>query len=283
MSGGRRAARSVGLLLLVALLAACSSTTPMAQRPAEVVANEPTAVRATAEAATPLPSRATATEAAPNAPIASEPTATPEAVVEDAPTATPALDGPVTASMAQLQIGGERYSALGDPSAPVTLIEFSDFGCQFCRIHASMVFADLKAQYIDTGKIYYVFKDFPITESHPQAALAAEAAECAGTQGGYWPMHDQLFTDQSDWDGRSATTAQASFRRYAETIGLDTTAFDQCMTSQQFADEVQRDWSEARSLGLTGTPAFIINGKLMSGARPFEQFKQVLDKELAGS
>jgi protein-disulfide isomerase len=183
--------------------------------------------------------------------------------------------------MAKLQLSGERYAALGDPAAPITIVEFSDFGCPYCRVHASSVFKELKTQYIDTGKVYYVFKDFPIRELHPQARLAAEAAECAGAQGGYWPMHDQLFAEPSEWDGGSAETAEASFRRYAERIGLDRAAFEQCLASDQFTDEIQRDYDEARALGLTGTPAFVINGKLLSGARPIQQFSSVLDGELA--
>lgn len=141
---------------------------------------------------------------------------------------------------------------------------------------------DLKAKYIDTGKVYYVFKDFPIRESHPQAMLASEAAECAGAQGKYWAMHAKLFADPREWDGDSERQAQASFRRYAEVLGLDGATFEQCMASQQFAAEVQRDFDEARMLGLTATPAFIINNELYLGARPFEQFSFLLDNALAG-
>lgn len=247
MSSARRRGIWPSLALLALLLAACSSTTPMPQRAAE-----------RSDAPPPM---------------------TPAAATEQAAVAIP--DGPITASMDKLQLNGERYAALGDPAAPITIVEFSDFGCPFCRVHATSTLQQLKAAYIDTGKVYYVFKDFPIRELHPQALLAAEAAECAGAQGRYWQMHDQLFAEPSEWDGSSAATAQASFTRYATQIGLDQPTFEQCLASEQVRAEIQRDSDEARGLGLTGTPAFIINGRLLSGARPFEQFRSVLDGELA--
>lgn len=112
--------------------------------------------------------------------------------------------------------------------------------------------------------------------------LASEAAECAGAQGKYWEMHAKLFANPSEWDGGSSRQAQASFQRYAEVIGLDGAAFQDCMTSQQFAAEVQGDFDEARALGITATPAFIINNELYMGARPFEQFSALLDSQLVG-
>lgn len=139
---------------------------------------------------------------------------------------------------------------------------------------------EIKSKYIDTGKVYYVFKDFPIVSSHPQAALAAQAAECAGDQNSYWEMHGALFAEPSEWD-TTPEAAKDTFRRYAETLALDADALMQCVDQEQYAAEVERDTQEAIRLGLNGTPAFIINGKLMSGARPTEQFIQVFDRELS--
>lgn len=129
--------------------------------------------------------------------------------------------------------------------------------------------------------MYYVFKDFPIVELHPQAQLAAQAAECAGDQGKYWDMHAMLFANAQQWD-TTPDVAQQQFQSYAQALTMDLPAFEQCMAQQTYAAEVQADFNEARSLGLQGTPAFIINGKLLSGARPIEQFVQVLDRELVG-
>lgn len=95
-------------------------------------------------------------------------------------------------------------------------------------------------------------------------------------------MHARLFANPREWDGGSAERAQENFQRYARTIGLEGAAFEQCMTSQQYAAEVQRDVDEARALGLAATPAFIINNRVYMGARPFEQFSMLLDRELSG-
>lgn len=243
----RRFRTLVGLICTV-VLAACSSTAPQA-----------TGI------------------AAPTTPAAGSTTA----VASTSADTSQASAGPVTPSMATLNITGERYSTLGDPNAPVTMIEFSDYGCPFCRAYSTSAFNTIKQRYVDTGQVYYVFKDFPILTLHPQASLAAQAAECAGVQGKYWDMHNQLFAAPKEWDGNSPETAQNSFRRYAAAVGLEPTAFDQCITGAQFADDVQLDFSEGRGLGLTGTPTFIINGKLLTGARPVEQFVQILDRELA--
>lgn len=115
--------------------------------------------------------------------------------------------------------------------------------------------------------------------NHPQAGLAAQAAECAGQQGSYWAMHGQLFEHADEW-ASDTETALAAFARYAEAVGVNAAELTTCVSEERYAAEVQGDFNEAQMLGLTGTPAFIINGKLLSGARPTEQFIQVLDREL---
>jgi protein-disulfide isomerase len=128
--------------------------------------------------------------------------------------------------------------------------------------------------------VYYVYKDFPIVNNHPQAALAAEAAECAGDQDKYWDMHDQLFAQPEEWD-TTPEDARSSFRRYAEVLALNADDLLRCVDEGRYREEVQADFDEAVGLGLNGTPAFIINGKLLVGAQPAEVFVEVLDQELA--
>lgn len=149
-------------------------------------------------------------------------------------------------------------------------------------MYVGSTFPEIKARYIDTGKLYYVFKDLPILSNHPQAGLAAQAAECAGAQGKYWEMHGKLFAQPQEWDTTS-TAARTQFERYADVIGADAVELSRCIDEGRFFDEVRFDIAEATGLGLTGTPAFLINGKLLSGARPPEQFIQVLDRELSQS
>lgn len=194
-----------------------------------------------------------------------------------APAATDTSDGPVTPSMAKLKIGGERYAALGDPAAPVTIVEYSDYGCPFCRIYELTTFPQIKARYIETGKVYYVYKDFPVVSE--QGGLAAQAAECAGEQGRYWEMHAKLFIQPKEWN-IAAGQAKSIFGGYADALGMERATLEQCVAAEPSAAEVEADFQEGLALGLQGTPAFIINGKLLSGAQSIEIFDQVLERAL---
>lgn len=186
---------------------------------------------------------------------------------------------PVTAIMSKLGITGEPFSAQGDPQAPLTVIEFSDYGCPFCRRYFDATYPQVKAQYIDTGKIYYVFKDFPIVQIHPQAPLAAEAARCAGEQGKYWEMHAALFAAPSEWD-TTENAALTAFGRYAKAIKLKESDFSACLRGHRYQPMVEAAQAQGLRLGVTGTPTFIINGKLLTGAHPFSVFKNAINREL---
>jgi protein-disulfide isomerase len=123
-------------------------------------------------------------------------------------------------------------------------------------------------------KLRLVYRDFPLVQIHNNAAKAAEAGECAHEQGKFWEMHDKLFADQSK--------LQVEALKHAATeIGLDAEKFNQCLDSAKYAAEVQQDADEGARYGVTGTPAFFINGRLLSGAQPLEAFTQVIDEELA--
>lgn len=159
----------------------------------------------------------------------------------------------------------------GAADAPVTLLEFSDFHCPFCkRVVATL--KDLQERY--PGKLQIAYRHFPLTSLHPQARQAAEASRCAQDQGKFWEYHDLLF----------ANAPQASpqeLERYAEEIGLDVSKFNRCLVQSMHHDAVQRDIDEATELGMTGTPAFFINGRFLNGAQPIEAFVKVIDEELA--
>ena len=127
--------------------------------------------------------------------------------------------------------------------------------------------------------MYYVFKDFPNIRSHPQAHLAAEAAECAGEQGKYWEMHRALFAAPSEWD-TTEQAARAAFEHYANEIELDAQLFGGCMAEGRYRANIEGNWAEGRHLGVAGTPVFIINGKLLAGAHPLHVFKRAFDREL---
>jgi protein-disulfide isomerase len=161
----------------------------------------------------------------------------------------------------------------GDPNAPVTIIEFSDFECPFCARFYSDTLSQIDEQYIKTGKVKLVYRDFPLS-FHPQAQKAAEAAECAGEQGKFYDMHDLLFE-------QGVQGGVAGFKGYAQQIGLDTGKFNTCLDSGEMASEVRKDFSDGQKAGVQGTPGFIINGNLVSGAQPFQVFQQVIEAELS--
>jgi len=137
----------------------------------------------------------------------------------------------------------------------------------------------IKESFIDSGKVYYVFKDLPLP-FHPNAQKAAEAARCAGAQGAYQPMHELLFESQSQWSGQNAAAVLDTFVTYAGELGLDAEAFRACVESGQFAAQIAQDMKEAQQAGISGTPSFLINGQLLVGAYPFENFQQMIEAAL---
>ena len=172
----------------------------------------------------------------------------------------------------------------GRAAAPLVLLEFSDFECPFCGRYSRDTYHQVQREYVDTGKVRYVFRHTPIERTHPNAMKAAEAAECAGGQGKFWEMHDKLFANQK-------ALTQPSLVAHAQVLGLNVTSFQSCLTSGQHAARVRADLAEGLRAGVTGTPAFFIgtvtkDGKLkvlrkLIGAKPFATIKQTLDGLLA--
>ncbi|MBU0702426.1 MAG: thioredoxin domain-containing protein [Chloroflexi bacterium] len=163
---------------------------------------------------------------------------------------------------------------LGNPDASVTIVEFSDYQCSFCARHLQETWPQLKAEFVDTGRVRYIFKDFPIINTHPQAVKAHQAARCAGEQEEYWAMHDRIFVGQSEWASRSDHTA--IFKGYAAELGLETAAFYTCLDSDRWASEINADLAEGAGLGVSGTPTFFINGYPLVGAQPYETFQYAI-------
>lgn len=174
---------------------------------------------------------------------------------------------------------------IGDPNAPITIIEFSDFQCPFCaRFHIQTLPLILQ-DYIDQGKVKLVFRDFPIQSIHPNALPAAIAAECANEQGQFRAMHDMLFDNQNEWSNQETVNAVSIFSQYATTIQLDQEKFDSCLSNGKYIDEIRKDLDDGRDYGVTGTPGFFVgNDKLgyveLKGAQPFDSFKKIIDAQL---
>jgi protein-disulfide isomerase len=187
-------------------------------------------------------------------------------------TAPPQPSGPI-----EVPVAGSP--SIGDPDAPVTIVEYTDYQCPFCSRHFEQTVPRLKENFIDTGLVHYVFKDFPLTSIHAQAVEAAEAARCAGEQADYAGMHDLLFARQSAWSGR-ADAAQL-FNAYALELGLDETSFANCMQNHTYQAAVTADLEEGIGFGVRGTPAFFLNGHFVSGAQPYEMFEQAINQLLS--
>ena len=177
----------------------------------------------------------------------------------------------------------------GADDARVTLIEFSDYQCPFCARHTRTVLPQLEKEYVNTGKVRYVLRDYPMESIHPQAPKVHEAAHCAGDQDKFWEMHGQLFANQANLQ-----TEKLSI--YALRIRLtDLAAFESCLQSGKYTDSVEASVSEGMKAGVRGTPSFLLgitdtNGsvqavKLIQGAQPYAVFQQAIDEllEAAGS
>ena len=173
----------------------------------------------------------------------------------------------------------------GKNTAPVTLVEYSDYHCPYCKRHANTVMKELSENYIDTGKLRFVMREYPIPNLHPRAYAASMAVLCAGDQGDYWGMHDALFNDQK------AKTDEA-FKAMADGLELDATAFNECLTSKKFDAQIKADQAEGQKLGISGTPSFVVGltdpddpskvhlTKFIRGAQSYATFSAAIDELL---
>jgi protein-disulfide isomerase len=171
---------------------------------------------------------------------------------------------------------------LGSADATITLIEFTDYQCPFCSRHYTQTYGQIKKDYIDTGKVKLVVRDYPLG-FHPHAQKASEATECADEQGKFWEMHDKLFATQDTWS--PLQDAVSTFKQYAAELKLNTSTFDTCLDSGAMASEVNKDMTDGQSAGIDGTPGFWIIGpdgqtKQISGAYPYETFKTAFEEML---
>lgn len=166
----------------------------------------------------------------------------------------------------------------GDASAPVTIVEYGDFQCPSCDAFFRSVEPRLINDYVKTGKAKLVFKNFAWIGE--ESRRAAEAAACAGAQGRFWEYHDLLYSSQRGEN--SGAFAVPNLKRFAAQIGLDQTSFDACVDGRAYRAAVDADMNEVRSLGLTGTPTFVINGQRVVGAQDYGVFANVIERKLAG-
>ena len=174
-------------------------------------------------------------------------------------------------------------TSLGKSDAKVAIIEFSEFQCPFCKRYHDQTFAKVKETYVDSGKVLYEFRHYPLGGMHPQARAAALAARCAGEQGAFWKMHDELFKAQS-------SLGQDLFTQLATTLKLDADRFQKCLADPKQDKILSDEMAEAEALGVRATPHFflgrvkdgsLISVRTLSGAQPFESFRAAVDALLA--
>lgn len=178
------------------------------------------------------------------------------------------------------QVSLDDDPQLGNTNAKVTVIEFSDFECPFCGRFFQQSIGPLKAEYIDTGKVKFVYRDFPLDSIHPNAKSAAVAAQCALEQGKFWEFHDKIFQNQ-------LALNSGNYKKWASELALDTAKFNSCLDSNKYDSEVDKDFQDGVNAGVSGTPTFFIGSAdkgfvQVVGAQPYSVIKQVIEQELAG-
>jgi protein-disulfide isomerase len=206
-----------------------------------------------------------------------------KALLQAKPAAAPTPPAAVAVAPGTL-LSIENAPARGNAKAKVTLVEFSDFECPFCGRYVRETYAQIQHEYVDSGKVRYVFRNFPLENLHPQAFGAAVAGECARAQGKFWEMHDRMFANQ-----RALTLP--GLIRSAETLGLDSAAFQKCVASDTPKKKVRQDIADVEALGANATPVFFFaveekGGKVrilqqIVGAKSFAIFKTTLDTILS--
>jgi protein-disulfide isomerase len=179
-------------------------------------------------------------------------------------------DVTVLLQQSRVEVAFDRGRLRGDPNATVTIVEFADYQCPYCK-QTETTLNNLLRKY--PGQVKLAFRDFPLASIHPNAEEAAEAARCAGKQGKFWEFHDALFANQAKLD-------QTQLKATAQTLGLDENAFQSCLESGEYKAQVLRDQEDGRKAGISSTPGFFINGIPITGAQAEDAFQKIIDDEL---
>jgi protein-disulfide isomerase len=199
--------------------------------------------------------------------------------------APPPAQGPQEVLSQPITFSIDGAPFLGSKDAKVTVVEFSDYQCPFCARHVQQTLPAIVKEYIDTGKVKYVFRDFPIPALHPQASKSHEAAHCAGEQGKYWEIHQRLF-------GNIQAQQPADLTAHARALRLDVRKFEQCVSSGRHAGTVAKAVEEGQRAGVRGTPTMFVGlstegrtvkaTRMLRGAQPYERFKAAIETTFAG-
>ena len=182
---------------------------------------------------------------------------------------------PVDVTVLAADTAGFRGYLLGSDSAAVEVAEYADYQCPGCQDFETLQFPQVRKQLIETGRVRWRYRDFPLDQIHPHARLAAHSAACGDEQGKFWEQHRLIYEGQPEWATQS--DAGDHFRRYAERAGLDLGRYDECMKSVRYAGRIQASLNEGLKLGVGVTPSFLINGRLYPGRMNSDNFKRLVD------
>lgn len=194
-----------------------------------------------------------------------------EAAGEQNPTAAP--EQAAQEEIRRYEVPEDDNPSIGPEDAEITIIEFSDYECPYCRKWHIEVFDKIREDYPEQVRL--VYRDFPLKSIHPNALPAAAAANCAIEQDAFWDFNRKLFSGEYD-------LSDESYKRISEELELDQAAFEQCLSEGRYVSEVESDYEYASNLGVRSTPTFFVNGIPIVGAQPYEVFQDLIDKELAG-
>lgn len=192
-----------------------------------------------------------------------------------APVATEAVGGPAPG-------GAARGYTIGNPNAPVEIIEFADFECPGCAQFATVTEPDVRSRIVDAGLARFTFYDFPLTQ-HRNSQAAHNAAACADDQGRFWQMHDRIFLGQDQWNTQAASNPKPFFEQYAADVGLNVGMWEECYDSRKHQGRIMANLAEGERRRVGSTPTFIIGDRMYPGAVPYDFLKAVVDSAVAAA
>lgn len=181
---------------------------------------------------------------------------------------------PANVTVQSSDTAGFHGYVLGSPSAPVEITEYADYQCPFCQTFATLQMPTIRQRLIETGRLRWRYRDFPLSQ-HPYSRLAAHSAACADEQGKYWEQHVRLYEGQPDW--AASSNAAPIFRRYAQESGLDLARYDACMKSAKYAGRIQASYDEGVRVGVTATPTILVGGRLYQGRLDSDAIARLVD------
>lgn len=186
---------------------------------------------------------------------------------------------PVQVAVTAADTAGFPGYVLGSETAPVTITEYADYQCPACQSFEMVEFPYVRERLVQTGKVRYVYRNFPLDQPHRWARLAAHSAACANDQNKFWEQHEAIYRTQGQWS--PSGDAGAIFRNLAQQGGLDLTAYDACMRSLKYAGRIQASLDEGVRIGVNSTPSFRIGDRIFAGVQPYDRLKKVVDSLIA--